>query len=273
MSGEGIKSDNSIVNRVEPLITVEQLKKRYVFGIDTTDGQGNELPDEVWQSYIETAVSMLEHDLDINIVPKKYAGDCAEKKDYYANDYLQWGYFRLNNIPVISIEKFCAVYPSSPVIDYPLEWLRLQKHDGIVRIIPTGGFTAQFMVGAAGAFVPELFRNQGTVPLLWEFEYTAGFEAGKVPHLINTAIGLLAAMIALNNLADLLLGTGISSQSISLDGMSQSVSLTASAENSTNSAKLKAYHTMLFGPSIGSPDQGIIRVLRNYYKGAGMTIL
>lgn len=270
---DGIPCDNRLMNRVEPLVTVEQVKKRWAYGIDMTDGNGVELPDEVWQSYIDTAVSLLEHDLDICITPVDFYGDCSEKKDYYANDYSQWGYFRLNNIPVISVKSLKAVYPSSPAVEYPVEWLRVQKHDGIIRIIPNSQYSAQYMIGQSGQFVPELFKNQGSVPLLWEFEYRAGFELGRVPILLNTAIGMLAAMMALNNLADLVLGAGVGSQSISLDGISQSVTLTSSAENTSNSARRKELNNQLFGDSVNSPNQGIIRILRSYYKGASIAII
>lgn len=265
--------DNRLLNRVEPLITVKQLRERYVFGIDTTDGQGRELPDDAWQSYLDTAISMLEHDLDISIIPREHVGDCAEKKDYNANDYWQWSYFQLNNLPVIEVKNIKAVYPNSNILSYPKEWYKLQKHDGILRIIPNSGSIANFQVDAGGQYFPEIFRYNGMVPLVWEIEYVSGFENGKVPALINTAIGLIAAMIALNNLADLILGTGIQSQSIGLDGLSQSVSLTASAENSTNSAKLKAYNVMLFGGTVNSRDQGIIHTLRTYYQGQTMNLI
>lgn len=270
---DGIPCDNRILNRVEPLITVKQLRERYLFGIDTTDPNGNPLPDDAWQSYIDTAISMLETDLDISIVPRSHEGDCAEKKDYNANDYWQWGYFQLNNVPVIEVKKVKAVYPNSSILDYPKEWYKLQKHDGILRLIPSGGSIANFQVDAGGQYFPEVFRYNGSVPLVWEIEYVSGFENGKVPVNINTAIGMLASILALINLADLVLGAGVGSQSIGLDGLSQSVTLLASAENTTNSSKILEYKRLLWGDSVNSPNQGLIRSLRNYYQGQTLNII
>lgn len=270
---DGIPCNTGVMNRVEPLITVAKLKARYLFGVDVTDPNGVPLPDEEFQSYIDTAVSMLEHDLDIAITPRDYFGDCAEIKDYFANDYIGWGYFQLNNIPVISIKSVSANYQGQNVLKYPIDWFRLQKHDGLLRMIPSSTGSAQFQVDAGGSFVPELFRNQGSVPALWHIEYTAGFENGKVPVILNTAIGVLAAVIALINLSDLVLGAGIASQSIGLDGLSQAVTTTSSAENHTNSAKLLDWKRLLWGDSVNSPNQGIIRTLRTFYQGQTVNII
>lgn len=270
---DGIFCDNKQATRVESLITLKQFKDRYIFGIDLTDGNGVPVSDEALQSYLNTAISMLEHELDISITPRSFVGDCCEKKDYNSNDYWQWSYFQLNNLPVIEVKEVRAVYPNAQILKYPPEWNKLQKHDGILRLIPTAGTMAQFQVDAGGQYFPEIFRYNGMVPLVWEIDYIAGFEEGKVPTLVNAAIGMLAATMALTNLADLLLGTGVQSQSISLDGLSQSVNLTASAENTTNSAKRKEYLTALFGESINSPNRGIIRILKDYYQGQTINII
>lgn len=270
---DGIMCDNRIMNRVEPLISVKQLRERFLFGIDVTDGEGNPLPDEVFQSYLDTAISLLEHDLDIAITPRTYAGDCAELKDYRSNDYIEWGYFQLNNIPIIEVKQIRAHYQGQDILKYPPEWYRIQKHDGIVRLIPNTTGSAQFMADASTSYLPELFRNQGVVPLLWEIDYTAGFKNGEVPIILNTAIGVLAAVVALINLSDLVLGAGIASQSIGLDGLSQAVTLTASAENNTNSAKILDWKRLLWGDSVNSPNQGIIRTLRTFYQGQTVNII
>lgn len=271
---DGIFCDNTNHDRVEPLISVELLKKRYLFGVDTTDGNGNPLEDEVFQSYINTAVSMLEHSLDISITPRKLVGpDCCEKKDYNANDYWQWSYFQLNNVPIIDVLEVRAVYPNANILKYPKEWNKLQKHDGILRLIPTAGSIAQFQVDAGGQYFPEIFRYNGMVPLVWEIDYIAGFEDGKIPIALNSAIGLLAAVIALVNTSDNILGPGVASQSISLDGLAQSVALTASAENNTHSAKIADWKKLLWGDSVNSRNQGMIAELMDYYQGQRLNII
>lgn len=272
-SKEGIRQSNKLTKRVGPLITVDELKANYLFGIVIDDDNGNELSDEAYQQYIDNAVSMLEHTLDIYITPEQV----VEDKDYRINDYADWGYLYLNNFPVASIDKIEMVYfrdaDGNPetLQEIPTNWMRLQNHDGIVRLVPNARFPANLQIDQSGNYFPEVLRAQ-MVPHLWRITYTAGFEDGKIPDIVNHAIGLLAAVQALIVGGNLVLGAGIASQSISLDGLSQSIQTTASAENSTYSATIKEYQNLLFGKN-AQDRSGLIATLKDYYKGEGVGII
>lgn len=260
--------------RMESVISVKQLKERYLFGIEIVDKNGNELPNSVFQNYIDNAISWLEHDLDISITPTQK----EEQKDYQAYDYFQWGYFYLNEVPVISIESIKISYlrNNSGVdledLDIPSEWWRLDPDTGLVRLVPNNKFPARLQVGSGGGFFPELFRRHGHVPALWVFQYTHGFKDGKVPTLMNSVIGLLASIQALSIAGNLVLEAGIAGTSISLDGLSESIQTTQSAENSAYSATRKEYADQVFGRRAGDPN-ALIGILRNYYKGQTMSII
>lgn len=267
-------SSNRGFIQVEPLMTPTQLKARFLFGIGIKDDLGNELSDETLQDYINIAVSMLEHYLDIAIMPR-----CEmENKDYQANDYWGWGYFQLNKYPIINIESLQVVYTVNDdgdeevALDIPKAWWRLNKETGILRLIPNNRFPATLQIDSAGAFFPELFRRHSMVPDLWRFHYNHGFENGKIPVLVNTAIGLIAATYALSIAGNLILGAGIAGSSISLDGLSQSIQTTQSAENSGYSATLKEYAVRMFGANKDDPNS-IMRILKDYYKGATINIV
>jgi hypothetical protein len=262
--------------QLEPMISVSQLKQRYLFGVldKITDSEGNPISDESLQAYINNAVSMLEHYLDIAIMPR-----CeTEEKDYYANDYWQWSYFQLNSYPVIEIESIQVTYLRNEnqqpevALDIPLNWVRLSKDTGIVRLVPNNRFPAQLQIGQGGTFFPELFRRNSNVPSLWTIKYKHGFADGKVPVLMNNAIGLIASLQALSIAGNLVLGAGIASTSLSLDGLSQSISTTQSAENSAYSATRREYTEVLFGKTKDDPNS-VVRILKDYYKGAGIFIV
>lgn len=275
---DGIRECNDQLGYLQPIINVQELKDRWLFGTSQNliDNDGNEMTDETLQNFIDSAISMLEHDLDISITPK-----CTrEEKDYFANDYWEWGYFQLNNVPIIKINSIKVEYLSERnpdtgeilpvnVLDVPPEWWRIREHDGLIRLIPNNRFPANLQIGAGGSFFPELFRRHSMVPQLWGIEYEHGFKNGKVPSVINMAIGLLAAIMALNIAGDLILGAGIAGSSLSLDGLSQSVQTTSSAENHGYSAKVKEYQGQLFDPKKG----GIIEKLRKYYQGETLNII
>ena len=273
-TNDGIKISNRNIKTVEPIMTVSQLKKRYLFGVTPiVDNEGNELPDSSLQNYIDAAVSLLEHELDISIVPRKE----IEEKDYFRSDYWDWGYVQLNNYPVIEIEKVEQVYfrdedgEPDTIQEFPKSWYRLDRHSGIFRLIPNTRFPSKLQVSKSGFYFPEILHSEH-VPHLWRFTYTHGFKDGKVPMVMNQAIGYMAAIMALNIAGDLVLGAGIASQSISLDGLSQSINTTSSAENHAYSAKLKEYQNILLGKTKDDPH-ALIKVLKDYYKGETINII
>jgi len=264
---------NKGFRQVEPILTVAQLKKRYMFGIDVKDKDGKVLPDSVCQAHINNAVSALEHLLDISITPRT----TTEEKDYNANDYIQWGYLQLNNFPLISISEMNIVYlhdlnnDPETSLEIPLNWVRLDKETGIVRLIPNNKFPSRLAVDSGASFFPELFRRQGHVPNLWRVTYKYGFDDGKVPVLLNHAIGLMSSLFVLSVAGNLVLGAGIAATSISLDGLSQSISTTQSAENSAYSATRKEYLDALLGRNKDEP--GVVQMLMDYYKGQQINII
>ena len=111
------------------------------------------------------------------------------------------------------------------------------------------------------------------VPHSWKVTYDHGFEDGKVPVLVNQAIGLMAAIQALVTGGGLVIGAGIASESLSIDGISQGIVTTASAENSAYSAQIKEYQTTLVGRNAEEAKNSIITTLRKYYKGQTMNII
>lgn len=260
----------SISRRHEPLLTVKELKARYLFGVlDFTDANGNKISDKTLQDYISIATDMLEKDLDISIVPHTV----VEEKDYHVNDYEDWGYLQLNEVPVRSVTKLVAKYPDAAILEFPEAWFKLRGDDGQLRLLPGLGTYSGFQVNGQGQFLPELFRNKRNVPNLFEVTYEAGFKDGCVPMAINAAIGLMASIFALNILGDIVLGAGIAGSSLGIDGLNQSIQTTASAENHAMSAKLKEYQKQLFGDGINSPNRGLIRMLRDYYQGQRFDII
>lgn len=272
---DGLVLDNTYNRKGEPIIDVAKLKATYLFGVIVRNRETNEnFSDAAYQQFIDNAVSMLEHYLDISISPVK---GLVEYKDYRINDYADWGYFQLNNYPVKAIQSMQLVYfrneDGSPQVvqTIPNNWLRLQAHDGIVRMIPNARFPSNLQISQTGAYFPEILRSQ-FVPHLWQITYDYGFDTGCVPVLLNQAIGTIAAIQSLTVGGHLILGAGIAATSISLDGLAQSIQTTQSAENSGYSAVIKDYADRVYGKTKDDPNS-ILTILRNFYKGSQMNIL
>lgn len=271
----GLVSTNQWGKKTENLLTVEELKKSYLFGVHVRDSDsGEELPDEAYERFLNDAISYLEHFLDMSITPVK---GFVEYQDYRRNDYQEWGYMQLQNYPVHCVTSLKLVYfrdeDNTPIAvqTIPNSWLRLNNHDGIIRLVPNNRVASSLQISHGGSFFPELLQASN-LPHAWEITYDYGFCTGQVPVLINTAIGMLAAIMTFIPAGHLILGAGIAGSSISLDGLSQSIQTTQSAENSGFSATLKDYSHKLFGETKDDPF-AILKILKQYYKGPDLHIL
>lgn len=239
------------------VLPVAQLLQRYFFGVDITGDAGNPLPDEVFQHYILAAIAWLEHELDIPILPTTYE---RESHDYYRADYPEFNIIQLENYPVISVDEYRVEYPSGQtVVTFPPEWVRVDKHHGIVRIVPTAGTLSTIILGEGGAYLPAVYSGLSHLPDLFYITYTAGFE--KVPANLLDLIGMMAALGPFNILGDLIAGAGIANLSVSIDGLSQNIGTTSSATNSGYGARIKQYLEQI---------KKQLPTLRRYYKGIRM---
>ncbi len=242
------------------ILTVEQLKARYFFGVDITDNTGTPLTDATFQHYILSAIRWFEHELDIPILPTSF----SELHDYYRGDYQAFDFIQLDNYPLICVDEFAVQYPSGQnVVIFPNEWLRINPAAGQIQIVPTAGTLTEVLVGAGGSFLPGIYNGLDYLPQLFRLTTVAGFESGKVPRNIVDLIGMFAALGPFSIFGDLIAGAGIANLSLSLDGLSQTIGTTSSATNAGYGARIIQYSKQI-------KEQ--IPKLRRFYKGIGMIV-
>jgi hypothetical protein len=170
---------------------------------------------------------------------------------------MNWNYVQLDFYPIINIEKWDVIFPAnSTLFTYPNEWIRIDKDKGVLRLFPDEGNIPQWVANTK--FLPYLIPGYSQVPHMYEIHYNAGFSYDQIPFIINDAVGLIASMLPLDTAGDLIVGAGIASSSISLDGLSQSVGTTSSATNAGYGARMLSYKNRL---------KERMTTLRNYYKG------
>lgn len=255
--GEDIPADGLLAPTI---LSVRDLKARYMFGLDLTDDAGNELPDGVYEHFIAAAISALEHELDISIAPTTF----CDVHDYFQTDYQAFSFIQLDNYPVQSVEEYLVQYPSGQtVVRFPPEWLRLDPNKGHIQIVPTAGTLSEILVGQGGSFLPAAFNGMRYLPQLFRITYVAGFGEGQVPKDIIEVIGKMASFGPFNIFGDLIAGAGIANLSISLDGLSQTIGTTSSATNSGYGARLVQY---------GKEIKDRVPKLRKFYKGVRMVV-
>lgn len=264
-SASGLESSKSDAQKGEgdpalDIISVDELKVNYLFGLDMTNDAGVPYPDSLYEWFIKSAVSWVEIRLDLPIRPKSVVD---ERHDFYWEDYTKFIYLHLREYPVISVEEVKMVLPSEQVVQtFDPSWFNLRKESGILHIVPGTGSAGTILFGAGGAWLPFMRASNRFVPDVFRLKYTAGFANG-VPAIIKDLIGKVASFGPLNIAGDLLGGAGIASQSISIDGLSQSYNTTSSATNAGYGARLIQYKSEI---------KQVVPTLQRYYKGPRLAV-
>lgn len=261
-------------------LNADLLKSQYLTGLSLTGADGQELPPDFYAQHIANAIAKLEDMTNVDILTRVNIG---ERHDYDVNNYQRFGYIQLFRVPVQRVLGFRAAYPGGQAASYPGEWLRLDQRYAQLHMVPTIG-SGQLLLGAGGDYLPYIFSGMGYLPSLWEIDYVSGFSddtsplartngvnisdqgvTGGVPRMIADAIMKLAVVEILSVMSDTVAPIGQTSQSLGVDGLSQSRSYGVQAFKS----RVDRYLGDLGLP--GPPYSGLIAQIRNTYLGFTLT--
>ena len=227
------------------ILSVAELYSLYLYGIDIVSSDGSAFSDESMRYYIEAAQREVENWFNLRL--KKQLIE-KENTSYYRYDYWQNFPIIRTNYPVRKPMSLIGMLNNVEQIIYPQSWLRSQDdsvgpNKRMISVVPTGASTAQvnanvILTGITSQIGMQRFEN---IPFYWDFQYITGFDLNNLPMDLIDIVGKIACFGPLNIAGDLILGAGIAAQSLSVDGLSQSISSTASATSSGYNARLLAY--------------------------------
>lgn len=230
----------------EKVCTINELKDIYLFGLGDalSNDQGVPIPDYVYAHYIQSAIAKFEQKVSIRVCPQRF----VEKHDWIREDADTFFFFLTDEFPILDDESDPALrplveltLPGQPAQPFPTSWLQVQELFGQLHMIPdvTGGP----VFGTLGnTRLLSSLRSSKFIPNAFRLTYFAGFGGNNpLPQNIKDVIGKEASFGPLNIGGDLLGGAGIASQSISLDGLSQSFNTTSSATNAGFGARIIQY--------------------------------
>jgi hypothetical protein len=213
------------------------LRENYLFGVPLEDMYGNKMGEGLLDHYIRSAVVHTQRMLQVVIEPVDVVN---EVHDYYANDFMQWSFLTLHKRPIIEVTKMSMVFGNQEMFSIPQDWIRSFSNAGQVQLFPVSGSTGSLIITANGSFMPGvsmgLYQN---APGMWRVSYRAGME--DVPEDLVEYIMKRASVGILQVWGDLIIGAGIANQTISIDGLSQSIGTTQSPEFSGAGARIKNY--------------------------------
>ena len=229
------------------IVPVAELQMDYFHGIKILNDKGEELADEVFERYLRRSQAWLEKQLGITLAPCRVVD---ERHRYVQQDFQQYIYLNTYMAPIISVEEVKIAWPglAGSKVTFPASWLDFDPKSfmGRVQMVPQqDALSAQFIT-SGGQFLP-LMRTGGTayVPGIMQITYTGGFKEEDIPEELKEAVAMRAAMGIFDVAGDLIVGAGIASKSISIPGLSQSVSTTSSATNAGYGARIGSYKDRL----------------------------
>jgi len=236
---DGKTAFNIRPNNTDLLVSARFVKENFLFGVNLTDDDGNEMPDTLIEFYIKAAQQYVQRELGIMLLPTVIEN---EAHDYYYDDYTQFGHVKLHHYPLRKVNKYSIQFPiSNEILEFDPSWFKADSVSGQVNLIPAGGTFSAILMGQGGSFLPLLYTGRDYIPYLIFVDYEAGFADGEIPFDILQVISMKAAIGPLNIAGDLIVGAGIASKSLSLDGLSQSVGTTSSATNAGYGARIIEY--------------------------------
>jgi hypothetical protein len=260
----GFSFDNYIPppNEWGKILTADDLRYTYMWGIDMTssDVEQTNFQDSQLDFYIRESVGDWERLLDFDIMKHVYKTDdpildpiskyhrskywrggvdYTDEDDSYPYDPMQWqnfGFLQLRHQPIVSVERCIFKNPvGGQMMDLiAMQWIRINKKAGQLNFYPTNG--APYGPFASGVLPWRLFG--GRYSNAYYVNYTTGFPTSEfVPDDLRSVIGKWAVIKIMSTVGDGLLA-GFSSQSVSLDGISESFSSTQSATSAFFGARI-----------------------------------
>lgn len=232
--------------RVEPYITTKRLKDRWLFGIPLKHPITHQmLSDDTLKEIIDNASARVELECNIDVFPvTRTYKDMWDKTKWDQG----WGQMSLGKRNVKELHEISIRTSSSYSVQngvsspygspadaqnegvvlytFTLDWVNMSlARKGILDFVPLqsalNGTIPGGSYGGAAAALFSVFTKMQYVPGFWYVRYTSGFDENAIPSVVNDLIGTYAAMEVLSMLAPL---NKYNSQSIGLDGASQSIS-------------------------------------------------
>ena len=216
---------SGLMQRVEPLLTPEQLRSRFLKGIPLFFLNGDQFSDDELKDRIYLAANAVELDLKTTITREQR----QEKLPFKQEDYKAYIHLTAEQGPLVSIEQLAIVSADkNTIFEIPAEWIETTNFaKRIINVIPLlaayGVNSVQGAVGNAGIAFLTVIDGLNWVPAYWQIRYTTGISntEGKIPTVVNELIGCIAAIDILSQIAAMFLYT---SQSQSQDGIAQASS-------------------------------------------------
>lgn len=251
---------NAPIGLFGEVLTADDIRYSYLWGIDLVAQDTAQTPwdDNQTKFFIDAAVQEIERTFKMNVYKRIYKTspsnslrksvvymqgvDYTDEEtpyDFEPDKWSNFGFLQLRHYPILSIERADLVGPTQAKILDLIDWVRTRKKTGQIHFFPKNQMIYGPPLGGLGTV---LLWQMKRYPQGFEVDYTAGFEsADKVPSDLRDIIGKIASIKILTTLSSGILPVGQSSQSIGIDGLSESASFTQTPTTLTFQARIEQY--------------------------------
>ena len=151
-----------------------------------------------------------------------------------------WTGFKFPYQPILRFDELWGKVGGQRVITLKTEWVQAHQKTGWVELVPYHQTSVNFI----GLTWMQSLRSPTPLPGFWQFTAVVGYR--QTPEVLLELVAKKAAMDILT-IAGMARRAGVSSQSLSRDGVSESVSYTAGAQYSIYSATIEDYRKWIEG--------------------------
>lgn len=242
--------------KLDGLITDELLDMCFQ-GIELKTYTGEAFTRSFLVGALNSAIATAEMTFDISLGVKEIKDEYHDVDLGYFNSY---SFTPLNTRPVKEITEVSYMFGNRELIKIPKDWVQI--HSNALTIFPTSGLLSAQMTNA-GFIFPYISHAQ-YLPNGIKVSYKAGIEKKDLPYNLIEYIFKTAANSIFEVWGDQIIGAGIASSSISIDGLSESIGTTQSAMYGGASARIQEYRKDLDALTVA---------LRRYFSRWDMAVL
>ena len=239
-----------------------EFRENYLFGIPLCSPNDTKMSTSAILQHILNAQTLVCNMFSVKLTKQVI----EENRDFNRQEFMSWGFIR-TMYPIDFIDNLEGWINDVCQITYPKEWLSIKKLESVaiyrnIYLIPnTGSRNGATMTQNSliyNGLSPHLgWFGQNYIPNYWRPRYVTGWD--KIPADLFDFISKIAAINVLSIIGDVLYGIGITSVSISLDGVSQNTPLSRSGQGGLFAGRIKTYiddcNNML--PTLKSKYRGI----------------
>ena len=253
---------------VGAILSPTELRENYLFGIPFCSPDGTKMSSSSILQHILNAQTLVENMFSLKLLKQVI----EENRDFIRQEFLSWGYIR-TMYPIAYIDNLEGWINDVCQITYPKEWLSIKKIESVaiyrnIYLIPnTGSRSGATMTQNSliyNGISPHLaWFGQNYIPNYWRPRYVTGWD--KVPADLFDFVGKIASINVLAIIGDVLYGIGVTSFSITLDGVSQNTPLARSGNGGLFAGRIKTY--------IDDMNNNLLPVLKSKYRGIPFEVL